>query len=198
MSLPPNRLIPSALLLIIALISCRWFANKPIWLTILVLFSAISLFIFSHFSKSNKIFLLVLSISLGIVQITSTRLQTTFEYSGYDNWYHQQLKNSYPPKLYRLGGIVETKLEPPLFYRLKQNLFLSLDFTDYFKNFFPAIFFIPFIAGLINYLRRPNHFLNYLLVAVLFLFFLIGPRGIYGPVCFIPWVIFLISHSFEI
>ena len=198
MPLPPNRLILSGLLFITSIIFCRWFNHKPIWLIILVLLSASSLFAFSQFSKFNKYILITLFTFLGIVQINSTRIQTMFEYSGYQNWYHQQLINSYPPKLSRLGNIIENKLESPLFYRLKQNLFLTLDFTDYFKNFFPAPLFIPFIIGLINYLIRPNHFLNYLLVAILFLFFFIGPRGIYGPICFIPWIIFFIFHSIEI
>lgn len=197
MSLPSNRLIFSGILLIVSILFCHWFDSKPIWLIALVVFSTFSLFIFSHFPKFNKIFLLVLFIFLGIVQIKSTRFQTMFEYSGYENWYHQQLQNSYPSKLYRLGNIIENKLESPVFYRLKQNLFLSLDFADYFKNFFPAILFIPFILGLINYLRRPNRFLNYLLMGFLFLFFLVGPRGVYGPICLIPWIIFFISHPLE-
>lgn len=156
--------------------------------------SLFSLIIFLYLNKYlNKYIVIFGYILLFIFQIYSTRIQSNLEFSGYQNFLHQQNLDSYPPSLFRIGNIVENKIESPLFYRFRQNIFNCFDFVNYFKNYFITILFIPFIFGLIKLIKSSNKtFLNLLIISIVLLAF-IGTDGKYGPLLLLPFIVNIIS-----
>jgi hypothetical protein len=192
--------IISIVLFLFATVFSPWFNRLSLLATVLVIIFTIVLFLSKKFSK-YKLFLPLVPISyllLLIFQISTTRIITPYEFSGNDQFIHQQQLDSYPPYLYRLANIVENKLDSPIVVRLRQNIFDSLDFIDYFKNYFYVYLFIPFIFGLVKLISHPdNLFTIPFFVSVVILTF-IGSKGLYGPIIMLPFIINLICfYPFE-
>jgi len=132
-------------------------------------------------------------ILLFIFQITSTRVATNFEFSGYQNFVHQQQLDSYPPSLFRIGNVIENKIASTQLSRFQQNLFNSLDFVNYFKNYYLSLLFIPFVLGVIKLIKKQNQLFTKLLFTSIVLLTVISPDGKYGPVLLLPFIANIIS-----
>jgi len=160
----------------------------PLYLT------TFSLIIFLYLNnKIDKYIPIIGYILLFIFQISTTRIATNFEFSGYQNFVHQQQLDSYPPAFYRVGNVIENKIATPLIYRFQQNFFNTLDFVKYFTNYFITILFIPFIIGTIKLVKSPNKlFIKLLFISVILLTF-ISPDGKFGPVLLLPFIANIIS-----
>lgn len=156
--------------------------------------SLFSIIIFLYLN--NKITKYVPILGYGILllfQISTTRIATNFEFSGYQNFTHQQQLDSYSPSLFRIGNIIENKIASPQLYRFQQNLYNTLDFVSYFKNYYLSLLFIPFVIGLIKLINNSNNLFIKLLFTSIVLLTFISPDGKYGPVLLLPFIANIIS-----
>jgi hypothetical protein len=168
----------------------------PLPLTITALITLLSILL--YFGKPVKYLTIIVFLALCIFQISTTRIRSVFEFSGYDQYLHQQQLNAYPPTLYRIANIIENKVETDQTYRFRQNFFNCFDLVNYFKNYFLTILFIPLVFGLIKSINHPHKlFIILYSISVLLLTF-IGTEGKYGPVILLPFIINIISfYSLE-
>ncbi len=169
------------------------FHSQSIFVKLVIILNTVFLWTILQKPKLSK-FYISAYLLLAMSQISSTRLYSVYQSSGYDKYLLETRLNSYPPRIHRLGNIVENYLDSSTINQVQKNLFDSLDFIDYFKNFYPTYLFIAFFIGLINAIKKPNPvFLNPLFGAILLLA-IISPKGLSGPFILIPFINILISH----
>ncbi|MFZ2153373.1 MAG: hypothetical protein WAV41_05000 [Microgenomates group bacterium] len=181
------RRIYIIVLFLLSTLFSPWIFQLPWYIALLIIIFSLLLF-----NLKEKYIVLFFYFLLLFFQIRTTRISSVYQFSGFDFYLHQQQLDSYPPRLARLANIVENKFETPLVYRLRQNLFNSLDFSIFFKNYFLTILFIPFIIGLIHFVKCPKRLpITLFILSILTLTF-IGTNGQYGPITILPFLIYLI------
>ena len=174
------------------LCSILLFVLSAIYLPFYITVFSFILFLYLN-NKIAKYIPIIGYLILLFFQISTTRVATNFEFSGYQNFIHQQQLDSYPPQFFRIGNIVETKISSPQITRFLQNLFDCFDLVSYFKNYFLTILFIPFVIGVIKLINNPHKlFINLFLVSIILLTF-ISPEGKFGPVLLLPFIVNIIS-----
>lgn len=195
MLLPKVWLIPKFTLLAFVFLTSPWFLQQSILNKIVISFVTVSLFFYLNFKTSiSKIIFLGCFIFLTYLQISSTNISNTYNFNDHQKYIHQHQLNQYPPTLARAGNIIENRLDSPIIYRLRQNLFDSLDFVNYFKNLFLPILFFPFFIGLYKFLKHPDPLFKYTTLIAISLLSTIGTHGSYGPIIMFPLVAIIISY----
>jgi hypothetical protein len=168
-----------------------WFEGFPLLIKILVTATSA---IFCFYPKKFLIYFSL--IILAIAQLSTTRVKTVFEFSGFEQYQYNERQKEYPGSFFRLGQIVEKTIAHPQIYRFQKNFFDCFDFLDYFKNLLPTFLFFPFVYGLIKFIKKPQKALSIgLILSILFLTF-IGPKGNFGQFLLFPFITFFITHAF--
>jgi len=171
------------------------FLQQPLLNKMLLFFTTLSLFFHLNFKTPvYKYIFLICFISLTYIQISSTNIQNTYSFNDHQKYINQNRLDQYPPSLARVGNIIENRLDSPIVYRLRQNLFDSFDFVNYFKNFFLPIFFIPFLIGLYKLLKNPNKLVISTTLISIFILSIVGSHGSYGPIIIFPFITIIISY----
>jgi len=172
-----------------------WFLHQPILNKVVISCATLSLFFYLKFKALIfKIIFLLSFFVLVFVQISSTNISNTYLLTDHQKYINQNRLNQYPASLARIGNIIENRLDTPIIYQLRQNFFDSLDVVNYFKNFFPSIFFIPLLIGLCKYLKTPNFLFSISIIFSLIILSLIGTHGSFGPIIIFPFILMFISH----
>jgi len=183
----------------LSLLFFSFFNFKQIGCLPLILITSLSLVLshHRHFSYFRFIYLICFTILL-ILQITTTRLATLAEYSGFEKHLFTQRLNEYPPFLAYAAYLWETYLSSPLLNRFIGYFYESINFNNYFPNYFPLFLFPLFFFGLIFRVKRPNRLFNSTFLISLFILTFISPNGRFGPIILFPFMFDLISHPYEI
>jgi hypothetical protein len=188
-------LILKFILITFVILTSPWFIPQPLTNKIFLLLTTLSLFFFFNFKTSTqKIIFLICFFVLVYIQVSSTDIANTYNFTDHQKYIYQNRLNQYPPSLARLGNILENRLDSPIIYRLRQNFFDSLDLVNYFKNLFLPTLFIPFVIGFNKFLKRPNKFIATTAVISILLLTITGPNGSYGPLLMFPFITIIISR----
>lgn len=194
-TLSMGKLVLKFTVILFVSLTSGWFLPQPLPNKILLFSTSLSLFFYLNFKTSaSKIIFLLCFFVLAYIQISSTNITNTYNFTDHQKYVHQNRLNQYPPSLARIGNIVENHLDSPVIYQIRQNFFNSLDFVNYFKNLFLPILFIPFLIGLYKFLKHPDNLTTATFTLSLLLLSIIGPHGSYGPIIMFPFVTIIISH----
>jgi len=166
----------------------------PITLLTILTSGIILSYLFSH----QKIFLFlsfIFIIPFFIIQIKQTQPTNFFhltemETVGQINRIHQ-----YPNYAFRLGHILEERLEFIILFKLEKNFTDTLNFL-FFPNAFLTIIFLPlFLIGVFKSITQHRIFTLILVCSPILLFTLIGHQNSSGPVCLYPIILAYFLYS---
>lgn len=156
------------------------------------------LLIFSFYLNVKKINFLTALFFLVLLfyQFKTTNFLADYKLTPYEIDLQIQRMNQYPPKLARLGYILEFKKEMLIFNKWQNVFFDIFDIKLYFGNYF-SYWLIPFFfIGLFAFISSGKKFLQIQFgVAVVFLSFL-GKNGNFGPFLFFPFFVLFIFIGF--
>mgnify|MGYP001595542252 FL=1 len=141
------------------------------------------------------LFILLFTV-LTIFQFKTTNFR--YEYQMLPAEVDLQIKrmNMFPPKLARMGYILEFKKETMLLNKLQNNFFNILDFPLYFNNYFPY-FTIPFFfIGLFYFFNTGRRLLQVLFFLTVTILSFLGKNGEHGPFLIFPFFILFIITGF--
>ena len=182
----------SLALIILAFFTSSWFFTLPLFIKIISFLATLVIFFRPPF---YKIISFILFLVLLIFQFSTTRIQSVYEFSGYENYLQGQRQADYPSKLSVLGNFIESTFESTLIIHLRQNFFDCFDWLDFFKHRFFFFFFLPFLFGLYKFLRHPDYFILSLTLLFITILTFIGPKGDYGPQILLPIIVSLIAYA---
>jgi len=152
--------------------------------------------------KKNSISRYALTISfliLLIIQIQSVNIKNTYSFTPSEIDKHSQRMNYYPPRLARLGYILESKKEIRLAEKFIENFIEVTDVNTYFPTYFSR-FAIPFfLVGFYSYFKKATKKLdrNSKMFISLFIFStliqsFVGTRGQAGPIITLSFIAFFV------
>ncbi len=186
------------------------FANHWIWtiqktdflIFCLLILSTLFLFLSVSKPKYKKITLLLFFL-LFIFQYQSTQKTNYLRLSPLELDSQQRFLNYYPSTKIPLAWWLEGRLEPRIFYLLKQNLFSALDQNIYFFAYHPRednsldiypkfsfLLFPFFLLGLFRLIKNQSRFIIYLSgLFPLILLTIIGHQNPLGSFSLLPLII---------
>lgn len=190
-----GKLVLKLVAILLVSLTSGWLLQQPLINKIVISFVTASLFFYLNFKTLiSKIIFLICFIILAYIQISSTNITNTYDFTDHQKYVNQNRLDQYPPSLVRIGNIIENRLDSPIIYRIRQNFFDSLDLVNYFNNLFLSILFIPFLFGLYKFLKHPDLLITATALISVFLLSIIGPHGSYGPIIMFPFIAIIISY----
>lgn len=179
--------------------------NLPVVVGYLIFTYFLVLYYWNYLKKISKYFLFLLFFIFVILQIKTTSIKNTYLFTPFEIDQQIQRMNYYPPKLAKLGYILEYKKEIIYTEILFKNLSETLDFNTYFPDFF-SFYLLPFFfIGLYLFFReklsgkkrkKKNMVIKYLTFTILTLSF-IGIHGKYGPFLIFPYIVLCLLIGFR-
>jgi len=165
------------------------FFSQNLFLALIIFLTFIFLVI--SFYKPKPIINLILTflfVVLSFVQIKTVNIRETYKFTPSEIDLQIQRMNSYPPRLAKLGYILEYKKEAQLVGKLQKNFFDSLDINLYFLNYFSFLTFPFFIYGIYLFFQNRNKLQKLLLAYCLLLLTFLGIHGQLGPFIIFPFI----------
>ncbi len=106
--------------------------------------------------KINRIHFFLLSLVLSVIFLTQNYNTNSSANSRLLEDYKVQKMNLYPPALYRLANIIESRPEFAFYFRVEKNFTNVFDFTKLYSNPLELLtFFIYLILVIRTYLHKP-------------------------------------------
>lgn len=132
-----------------------------------------------------------------IVQVKTVNLKNTYSFTPSEIDQQIQRMNYYPPKLARLGYILEKKREVRLIEKYVENFIEVVDFNTYFPNYFPLITLPLFLFGIYKYFSRKFTDTTYALILSFSVFMqsFFGTRGKIGPILVLSFIAFFVLYG---
>jgi hypothetical protein len=169
------------------------FFSQNLFLGLIILLTSVFLVVsFYKPRPKNKLILIFLFATLSFFQIKTVNFRETYKFTPSEIDLQIQRMNSYPPKLAKLGYILEYKKEVQLLGKLQKNFFDSLDINLYFPNYFSFLTFPFFLYGIYLFFQKRNRLQKTLLAYCLLLLTFLGIHGQLGPFIIFPFLLLLI------
>ena len=138
----------------------------------------------------------ILFAALSVIQIKSVNFREVYRFSASELDLQIQRMNLYPPKLARLGYILERKKETQIIKRIEKNFFDTIDFNSYFPNYF-SYFEFPFILyGIYLFIKKKVAIQIGLFTYSFLLITIFGVHGKIGPFILFPFINLFIFIGF--
>lgn len=154
------------------------------------------LLIYSKRKNTFKIFFVLFFILLALFQIKTTNYKYEYILTPAEIDLQIQRMNQYPPKLAKLGYLLEFKRETMLLNKWQNNLFSIFDFNLYFGNYFPYLLIPLCFYGVFVFIKNGHKFLLHLLILSLIILSFTGKNGKYGPFLIFPFILLFIFIGF--
>src|SRR4030042_516768 len=143
--------------LVFYLIISKWFRNilyENLTVALVVLLN--SIFVTIYFLDYKKIFAKLIIISFGlllILQVRTTNIRNTYSFTPSEIDMQITRMNYYPPRLAKIGYILEYKKEIKISERFIENFIEAVDFSEYFPDYFSFLSLPLFFGGLFWFIK---------------------------------------------
>ena len=127
--------------------------NFSLGLLIFFTFALLTVYFYRPKAYVN-LFIIVLFAIITLIQIKSVNLKEVYRFNASEQDLQIQRMNLYPPRLAKLGYILERKKETQIIKRIEKNFFDTIDFNSYFPNYFSYFVFPFFLYGIYLFIKK--------------------------------------------